>query len=96
MIMIFSIVELIPKADRRSEPGASGCYGTCGYLLNCWWVRTRPSSLMGNLTSQLPTMFWILKSRNLAGKPSFCTTRAYFLAASLDCSSLAPEEGGRE
>lgn len=58
------------------------------YLLNCWCVRTKPSSRMGNFTSQLPTMFWILKSRNLAGKPSFCTTRAYFLAANLDCSSL--------
>lgn len=57
-------------------------------LLNCWWVRTRPSSRIGNLTSQLPTMFWILKSRNLAGKPSFCTTLAYFLAARRDCSSL--------
>lgn len=43
---------------------------------------------MGNFTSQLPTMFWILKSKNLAGKPNFCTTLAYFLAASLDCSSL--------
>lgn len=43
---------------------------------------------MGNFTSQLPTMFWILKSKNLAAKPSFCTTRAYFLAANLDCSSL--------
>lgn len=59
-----------------------------GYLLNCWCVRTNPSSRIGNLTSQLPTMFCILKSRNFAGKPSFCTTRAYFLAANLDCSSL--------
>lgn len=58
------------------------------YLLNCWCVRTKPSRRIGNFTSQLPTMFWILKSRNLAGKPSFCTTRAYFLAANLDCSSL--------
>lgn len=58
------------------------------YLLNCWWVSTRPSNLIGNFTSQLPTMFWILKSKNLAGKPNFCTTLAYFLAASLDCSSL--------
>lgn len=64
------------------------------YLLNCWWVRTSPSSRMGNLTSQLPTMFWILKSRNLAGNPSFCTTRAYFLAASRDCSSLRKEQKG--
>lgn len=58
------------------------------YLLNCWWVRTNPSKRMGNLTSQLPTIFCILKSRNFAGNPSFCTTRAYFLAASRDCSSL--------
>lgn len=58
------------------------------YLVNCWWVRTNPSKRMGNLTSQLPTMFCILKSRNFAGNPSFCTTRAYFLAASRDCSSL--------
>lgn len=61
------------------------------YLLNCWWVSTSPSSLMGNFTSQLPTMFWILKSRNFAGKPNFCTTLAYFLAASRDCSSLRGE-----
>lgn len=60
----------------------------CCYLLNCWWVKTSPSSLMGKQTSQLATMFWILKSRNRAGKPSFCTTRAYFRAASRDCSSL--------
>lgn len=62
------------------------------HLLNCWWVSTRPSSRMGNFTSQLPTMFWILKSKNLAGNPSFCTTLAYFLAASLDCSSLEKEK----
>lgn len=66
------------------------------YLLNCWWVSTRPSSRMGNRTSQLPTMFWILKSRNLAGKPSFCTTRAYLRAASLDCSSLFWSKHGQE
>lgn len=58
------------------------------HLLNCWWVSTRPSNLMGNFTSQLPTIFWILKSKNFAGKPNFCTTLAYFLAASRDCSSL--------
>lgn len=50
---------------------------------------------MGNLTSQLPTIFCILKSRNLAGNPSFCTTRAYFLAASRDCSSLKEEQKGK-
>jgi len=50
---------------------------------------------MGNLTSQLPTIFCILKSRNLAGNPSFCTTRAYFLAASRDCSSLKQEQKGK-
>lgn len=48
---------------------------------------------MGKQTSQLATMFWILKSRKRAGKPSFCTTRAYFLAASRDCSSLNTETG---
>lgn len=37
-------------------------------------------------------MFWILKSKNFAGKPSFWTTLAYFLAASLDCSSLKWEK----
>jgi hypothetical protein len=36
------------------------------YLLNCPCVRTRPSSRIGNFTSQLPTIFWILKSRNFA------------------------------
>lgn len=71
------------------ETNDSAWHGTnTSYLLNCWCVRTNPSSRIGNFTSQLPTMFWILKSRNLAGKPSFCTTRAYFLAANLDCSSL--------
>ena len=54
-------------------------------------MRTRPSSLMGNLTSQDPTMFWILKSLNLVGNPNFWTILAYFLAASLESSSdLAP------
>lgn len=71
------------------ETNDNARHGTnTSYLLNCWCVRTNPSSRIGNFTSQLPTMFWILKSRNLAGKPSFCTTRAYFLAANLDCSSL--------
>lgn len=36
------------------------------YLENWPWVKTNPSNLIGNLTSQLPTMFWILKSRNFA------------------------------
>lgn len=36
----------------------------------------------------MATKFWISKFRKLAGKPSFCTMRAYFLAASRDCSSL--------
>src|SRR5277367_1161061 len=42
---------------------------------------------MGNLTSQLPTIFWILKSMNLALKPSFWMIRAYFREASLESSS---------
>lgn len=46
------------------------------------------SSLMMNCTSAQPTIFCILKSRNLAGKPSFCMIRAYLRAASLDSSSL--------
>lgn len=81
------------QAQVAADPAArcTGLYLISSYLLNCWWVRTKPSRRMGNLTSQLPTMFWILKSKNLAGKPSFCTTRAYFLAASLDCSSLKEE-----
>ena len=61
---------------------------------------------MGNFTSHDPTctlvvsdhlmmdqlaMFWILKSLNLVGKPSFCTILAYFRAASRESSSdLAP------
>lgn len=36
------------------------------YLLNWLCVKTRPSRRIGNFTSQLPTMFWILKSRNFA------------------------------
>jgi len=42
---------------------------------------------MGNLTSQLPTIFWILKSMNFALKPSFWMIRAYFLEASRESSS---------
>ena len=57
-------------------------------LENCECVRTRPSSLIGNFTSTLPTIFWIVKSRNLAGNPSFWMTRAYFRAASFDSFSL--------
>ena len=40
------------------------CFST--HLLNCPCVRTKPSNRIGNLTSQLPTIFCILKSRNLA------------------------------
>ena len=36
------------------------------YLENCPWANTKPSSRIGNLTSQLPTMFWILNSVNFA------------------------------
>jgi hypothetical protein len=32
---------------------------------------------MGNLTSQEPTMFWILNSLKVALKPSFCTILQY-------------------
>lgn len=79
--------------QRRSEERFKSRLNTTGircasYLLNCWWVRTSPSSLIGKHTSQLATMFWILNSRKRAGKPSFCTTRAYFRAARRDCSSL--------
>ena len=42
---------------------------------------------MGNLTSQLPTIFWILKSVNLALKPSFWIIRAYFRDARRESSS---------
>src|SRR5689334_11908124 len=46
---------------------------------------------MGNLTSQDPTMFWILKSVNFALKPSFWMMRAYLrLASLLSSSDLAP------
>nr|GMC88910.1 hypothetical protein Iba_chr04eCG14520 [Ipomoea batatas] len=43
---------------------------------------------MGNLTSHEPTIFWILKSLNLAGKPSFWMILAYLRAANFDCCSL--------
>ena len=43
---------------------------------------------MGNLTSQDPTMFWILKSLNLAGNPNFCIILAYLRAARRLSSSL--------
>ena len=36
------------------------------HLENCGWLMTSPSSRMGNFTSQLPTMFWILNSMNRA------------------------------
>jgi hypothetical protein len=46
---------------------------------------------MGNLTSQLPTIFWILKSMNFALKPSFWMIRAYLREARRESSSdLAP------
>lgn len=98
-----STLETTPAHSCKAEGGFSsfktggnfinGCWfkRTPVNLLNCWCVSTNPSSRMGNFTSQLPTMFWILKSRNLAGKPSFCTTRAYFLAANRDSSSLERE-----
>lgn len=44
------------------RPGnSSGSYDE-----NWPWESTKPSNLIGNLTSQLPTIFWILKSRNFA------------------------------
>lgn len=46
---------------------------------------------MGNLTSQEPTIFWILKSVNFAWKPNFWIIRAYLRAANFESSSdLAP------
>jgi hypothetical protein len=42
---------------------------------------------MGNLTSQLPTIFWILKSMNFALKPSFWMMRAYLRDARRESSS---------
>ena len=46
---------------------------------------------MGNLTSQLLTMFRILNSENLASKPSFQIIRAYLRDSNLESSSdLAP------
>ena len=43
------------------------------------------------LSKVISTMFWILKSLNLVGNPSFWIILAYFLAASRDSSSdLAP------
>jgi hypothetical protein len=40
-----------------------------------------------SLTSQLPTMFWILDSKSLASKSSFQTVRAYLRDANLKPSS---------
>ena len=52
---------------------------------------SNPSSLIRNLTSQLPMMFWILNLKNLASKVSFCMMCAYFHDANLESSSdLAP------
>ena len=54
--------------------------------------KTNFSNRIGNFTSTEPTMFWILKSLNFAGKPSFWITRAYFRAANRECcSDLAPK-----
>lgn len=36
------------------------------YLENWPWLSTKPSNRIGNFTSQLPTIFWILKSKNFA------------------------------
>lgn len=44
----------------------------CSHLENFPWDRTRPSNRIGNFTSQLPTMFWILKSLNFAWKTKNC------------------------
>eukprot|EP00205_Picochlorum_sp_RCC944_P007289 CAMPEP_0182613928 /NCGR_PEP_ID=MMETSP1330-20130603/28036_1 /TAXON_ID=464278 /ORGANISM="Picochlorum sp., Strain RCC944" /LENGTH=113 /DNA_ID=CAMNT_0024833697 /DNA_START=167 /DNA_END=508 /DNA_ORIENTATION=- len=52
------------------------------------WECASTSSLIGNCTSQLPTMFCTLKSLNSAGIPHFWTTLTYFFAASWDMASL--------
>jgi hypothetical protein len=49
----------------------------------------RSSSWIGNLTSQLPMIFWILNSENFVLKPSICTMCVYFRDASRELSSLA-------
>lgn len=46
-------------------------------LEKSWCPNARPSRRMGNLTSQVPTMFCTLNSLNWAGKLSFCTILAY-------------------
>ena len=62
------------------------------YEENWLWDKTNFSNRIGNFTSTEPTMFWILKSLNFAGKPSFWITRAYFRAANREaCSDLAPK-----
>lgn len=58
------------------------------YELNREWVKTKPSNRIGNLTSQLPTIFCILKSKNFAVNPSFWIIRAYLRAANRESSSL--------
>lgn len=40
-------------------------------------LTARPSSLMGNFTSQEPTMFWILNSLKVAWKPSLMMILQY-------------------
>jgi len=53
-----SILRYLPRA--KTETNA------IIYLENWPCDSTKPSSRIGNFTSQLPTMFWILKSRNFA------------------------------
>jgi len=63
----------------------------CRTLEKLLCENVRPSRRMANLTSHEATMFWILKSMNLAGKPSFWMMRAYLRAARRESSSsLAP------
>lgn len=52
---------------RYIKPGNnSGSYDE-----NCPCVNTKPSNRIGNLTSQLPTIFCILKSKNFAYKGKY-------------------------
>lgn len=67
-----------------------------GFFVLCpqivWQIRTPLISYkmaLFNLCTAFFLYFYLPPiSRPLTGKPSFCTTLAYFLAASLDCSSL--------
>ena len=65
--------------DSKTYPSPPGIYFTTLFTIrairygilqtnleNCPCVRIRPSSRIGNFTSQLATMFWILKSMNFA------------------------------